>query len=142
LRISQHTWASFPPAGQRAALKELKKSLAKALALSEQIDWQSNEDIAAGYAQEKSVFTASVNSTGVEFCTQRNADLAAMRRYAKAVAFAADNLYTGSKTRLGREIRRAKYIIEAYKEFSGKHLSGERSNKRESGGINRGEPYY
>jgi len=125
----------IPPAGQRAALKELQKSLEKLLRLIEQLDWQSNEGIAAGYAREKSVFTASVNHTGVEFYIQRDADFAAMRRLARAVAFAADNLYTGSKTRLGKEIRHAKYIIEAYEEFSGKHLSGERSDKRESGGI-------
>ena len=33
------------------------------------------------------------------------------------------------------EIRHAKYIIEAYEEFSGKLLSGERSNKRQSDGV-------
>jgi hypothetical protein len=125
----------IPPAGQRAALKELQKSLEKPLRLIEQLDWQSNEGIAAGYARERSVFTASVNSTGVDFYIQRDADFAAMRRLARAVGFAADNLYTGSKTRLGVEIRHAKYIIEAYEEFSGKHLSGERSDKRESGGV-------
>jgi len=60
----------IPSAGQRAALKELQKSLVKPLRLIEQLDWQSNEGIAAGYAREKSVFTASVNSTGVEFYIQ------------------------------------------------------------------------
>ena len=125
----------IPAAGQRATLKEYQTSLAKTLALGEQLDWQSNEDIAAGYARERNVFTASLNSTGVEFYTQRNADFAAMRRHATAVGFAADKIYTGSKTRLGVEIRHTKYIIEAYEEFTGKLLSGERSNKRGSGGV-------
>jgi hypothetical protein len=125
----------IPPAGQRAALKELQKSWAKALALSEQIDWQSNENIAASYARKESVFTASADSTGVEFYTQRNADLAATRRYTTAVAFAADNLYTASKARLGLKIRHAKYIIEAYEEFTGKLLRGERSDKRQHDGV-------
>ena len=123
----------FLTAGQRATLKELKKSLKKThFAFIEQLDWQSNENIAAGYAKESYVFTASVNSIRAPFYTRRNADFAAIRRYAAAVAFAAENLYTGSKTRLGMEIRQAKYIIEAYEEFAGKPLSGERSNKRQS----------
>ena len=125
----------IPAAGQRVALKELQKSLEKPLRLIEQLDWQSKENIAAGYAREKSVFTASVNSTGVEFYIHRDADFAAMRRLATAVAFAADNLYTASKTRLGVEIRHAKFIIEAYEEFSGKQLSGERSDKRQHDGV-------
>ena len=125
----------IPPAGQRATLKELQKSLAKTLELIEQLDWQSDEGIAAGYAQESYVFTASVNSIRAPFYTRRNADFAAIRRYAAAVAFAAENLYTGSKARLGMEIRQAKYIIESYEEFAGKPLSGERSNKRQNDGI-------
>ena len=125
----------IPPAGQRATLKELQKSLAKTIELIEQLDWQSDEGIAASYAQESYVFTASVNSIRAPFYTRRNADFAAIRRYAAAVAFAAENLYTGSKTRLGMEIRQAKYIIEAYEEFFGKPLSGERANKRQSDGV-------
>ncbi|MGA8758197.1 MAG: hypothetical protein WB611_18070 [Stellaceae bacterium] len=125
----------IPPAGQRATLEELQKSLAKTLELIEQLDWQSDEGIAAGYAQESYVFTASVNSIRAPFYTRRNVDFAAIRRYAPAVAFAAENLYTGGKARLGMEIRQAKYIIEAYEEFAGKSLSSERSNKRQSGGV-------
>ena len=125
----------IPPAGQRATLKELQKSMENTLRLIEQVDWQSNEGIAAGYARERNIFTASANSISAPFYTQRNADFAAMRRYATAVAFAADNLYTGSKTRFGMEIRHAKYIIEAYEEFTGQLLSGERSKKRGSDGA-------
>ena len=125
----------IPPAGQRATLKELQKSMENTLRLIEQVDWQSNEGIAAGYARERNIFTASANSTSAPFYTQRNADFAAMRRYTTAVAFAADNLYTGSKTRFGIEIRHAKYIIEAYEEFAGQLLSGERSKKRGSDGA-------
>lgn len=125
----------IPAAGQAAVLKELQKSFAKTLALSEQIDWQSNEDIAAGYAQEKSVFMASVKGTSAPFYTQRDNDLAGMSRYAMAVAFAADNVNTASKSRLGMKIRHAKYIIEAYEEFTGKLLRGERSDKRQHDGV-------
>ncbi|MGA8758186.1 MAG: hypothetical protein WB611_18010 [Stellaceae bacterium] len=125
----------IPPAGQRATLKELQKSLENSLRIIEQLDWQSNENIAAGYAREGNVVTASINSTGVEFYIQRDADFAAIRRSATAAAFATENLYTGSKTRLGMEIRQAKYIIEAYEEFAGKPLSSERANKRQSDGV-------
>jgi hypothetical protein len=125
----------IPAGGQRAALRELRKSLTAALELIEQLDWQSDENIAAGYAQDENVFTATAQSISAPFYSQRNVDLAAMRRYASAVAFAADNLYTGGKTRLGIAIRYAKYIMEVYEEFAGKPLSGERSNKKNSGGA-------
>ena len=124
----------IPAAGQRAALKELQKSLEKPLRLIEQLDSQSNEGIAAGYAREHNVFTASTNRTRVEFYIQRDAAFAAICGLTTAIAFAADNLYIGSKTRLGVEIRHTQYFIEAYEEFTGKLLSGERSNKRQRDG--------
>jgi hypothetical protein len=125
------------PAGQRAALKGAQKALAKALERVEQLDWQSNEDIAAAYAQENAVFTAHVNMVSSPYYTQRNRDLASARRLERAIAFAGDNLYTASKSKLGINIRHAKYLIAAYEEFTGEILRGERSDKGDGNGARR-----
>ena len=65
-----------------------------------------------------------------EAYSQRNRDIAATRRLTAAVAFAESHIYTSGKSRLGIEIRQAKYLMETYEEFTGASLSGERSTKR------------
>jgi hypothetical protein len=50
-----------PAGSQRAALKCLKKFLGLAVKTIDELDWQSKEDIAAGYAKDESVFTASAD---------------------------------------------------------------------------------
>jgi hypothetical protein len=118
-----------PAANQRAALKNLIKSLKQTIQFIDELDWQSSEDIAAGYAKDAPVFTASADRISSEFYSQRNRDVAAIRRYALAAEFAEARLNTSDKSRLGIEIRQAKYIIEAYEEFTGQRVSGERSTK-------------
>jgi hypothetical protein len=120
----------IPEARQRAALKHLLKSLTETIKLIDELDWQSNECTAAGYAKEKPVFTASSDRVSSEFYSQRNRDVEAIRRYREAIAFAEAHINTSSKSRVGIEIRQVKYIIEAYEEFTGQLISGERSNKK------------
>lgn len=119
-----------PSGSWRAALKNLAKSLRQIIEFVDQLDWQSNESVAAGYAKEGPIFTASAYRISSEFYSQRDRDVAGMRRYAEAVAFAEAHLNTSSKSTLGIEIRQTKYIIEAYEEFTGQPIRGERSNKR------------
>jgi hypothetical protein len=115
---------------QRAALKNLTRSLRQTIQFIAELHWQSNELVAAGYAKEEPVFTASADRISSPLYSQRDRDLAAIRRYTMAVEFAEAQIDTSSKARLGVEIRQAKYVIEAYEEFTGKPISGERSNIR------------
>jgi hypothetical protein len=103
-----------PSGSRRTALKNLAKSLRQIIEFNDQLDWQSNESVAAGYAKEGPIFTASADRISSEFYSQRDRDVAGMRRYAEAVAFAEAHLNTSSKSTLGIEIRQTKYIIEAY----------------------------
>jgi hypothetical protein len=119
-----------PIGSQRASLKNLSELLEKTIKAIDELDWQSNECIAAGYAKEKPVFTAYPDWISSPFYSQRARDVEALRRCAKAVAFAEAHLNTSSKSRLGIEIREAKYIIEACEEFTGQPIRGERSNKK------------
>lgn len=119
-----------PAANQQAALKGLRRLLEQTIQFIDELDWQSNEDIAAGYAKDAPVFTANTDRISSEAYSQRNRDIAATRRLAAAVAFAESHIYTSGKTRLGIEIRQAKYLMETYEEFTGASLSGERSTKR------------
>jgi hypothetical protein len=118
-----------PGANQRAALQGLKKLLEQIIKFIDELDWQSKEDIAAGYAKDAPVFTARADRISSEAYSQRNRDVAGIRRLAAAVTFAEAHLNTSGKSRLGIEIRQAKYIIEAYEEFTGQRVSGERSIK-------------
>jgi hypothetical protein len=118
-----------PAGSQRAALKGLKKLLEQTIKFIDELDWQSIEDIAAGYAKDAPVFTASAVSMSSEAYSQRDRDFAAIQRLYTAVEFAEAHLDTPGKSKLGKEIRHAKYIIEAYEEFTGQRVSGERSTK-------------
>jgi hypothetical protein len=119
-----------PAANQRTALKGLKRLLEQIIKFTDELDWQSNEDIAAGYAKDAPVFTAHPDRISSEAYSQRNGDIAAIRRLAEAVTFAESHLNTSGKSLLGIEIRQAKYIIEAYEDFTGQRVVGERSTKR------------
>jgi len=119
-----------PSGSQRTSLKNLSELLEKTVKYVDELDWQSNECIAAGYAEENPVFTANPDRISSPFYSQREMDVEVLRRYAKAVAFAEAHLNTSSKSRLGIEIRQAKYIIEACEEFTGQPIRGERSNKK------------
>jgi hypothetical protein len=118
-----------PAANQRTALKGLKKLLEQVIKFIDELDWQSNEDIAAGYAKDGPVFTASADRISSEAYSQRDRDVAAIRRLALAVEFSNVNLNTSGKSRLGIEIRQAKHLMEVYEEFTRKRVSGERSPK-------------
>jgi hypothetical protein len=107
----------------------MKKLLEQIIKLIDELDWQSNEDVAAGYAKDAPVFTASVDRTSSKFYSQRDRDAAAIRRYAMAVEYSEAHLNTSDKSVLGIEIRQAIYIIEDYEEFTGQRVSGERSIK-------------
>jgi hypothetical protein len=120
----------IPAANQRAALKNLAKLLRQTIKFIDELDWQSNEAIAAGYAKERPVFSARADRISSEFYSQRDRDGAGMRRYLEAVAFSEAHINTSSKSKLGIEIRQTKYVVEAYEEFTGQPISGERSNKR------------
>ena len=113
----------------RSCIGRLAKSWKKSLELSDQIDWQSRELVAAGYAQDKNVFTASTDRISIPFYIQRDSDLEGARRYATAAGYAEAHLDTSSKSRLGIAIRYAKYIINVYEEFTGNIVSRERSIK-------------
>ena len=119
-----------PAGSQRAALKGLKNLLEQIIKSIDDLDWQSNEDIAAGYAKDTPVFTASADRISSEAYSQRDRDVAGIRRLATAVGFAESHINASGKSRRGIEIRQAKYIIEAYEEFTGQRVSGERSTKR------------
>jgi hypothetical protein len=119
-----------PSGNQRAALQNLEKLLRQIIKAIDELDWQSNEDIAAGYAKDEPVFTASADRISSPFYSQRNNDVAALRRYAMAVEFAEAHIDTSNKARFGIEIRQTKYLIEAYEEFTGQLMRGERSNKK------------
>jgi hypothetical protein len=121
-----------PAANQRAALKGLRRLLERIIIFIDELDWQSNEDIAAGYAQDEPVFTASADRISSEAYSQRDRDITVIRRLVTAVAFAEGHIDTSGKSRLGIEIRQAKYLMEAYEEFTGQRVSGERSTKREN----------
>jgi hypothetical protein len=114
---------------QRTALNGLKRLLEELIEFIDELDWQSNEDIAAGYAKDAPVFTASADRINSEAYSQRDRAFAAIRSLATAVESAKTHLNTSGKSRLGIEIRQAKYIIEAYEEFAGQRVSGERSKK-------------
>ena len=120
-----------PSGSQRAALKNLKRLLKQTIEAIDELDWQSNQCVAAGYAKEEPVFTANADRISSPSYSQRNSDVAEIRRYAMAVEFAEGHLNTSNKAKLGIEIRQAKYVIAAYEEFIGQLMRGERSNKRE-----------
>ena len=118
-----------PAANQRAALKGLKKLLEQSIKSIEELDWQSSEDIAAGYAKDAPVFTASADRISSKAYSQRDKDVAGIRRLVTAAAFAESHIDTSGKSVLGIEIRQAKYLMEAYEEFSGQRVRGARSRK-------------
>jgi hypothetical protein len=119
-----------PSGSQRASLKNFSKLLERTIEANDELDWQSNECIAAGYAKEEPVFTASADRISSPFYSQRERDVEALRRIASAVEFAEAHLNTSSKARLGIEILQAKYVIEAFEQFTGQPIRGERSNKK------------
>jgi hypothetical protein len=118
-----------PAANQRAALKGLRKLLEPAIQIIDDLDWQSNEDIAAGYAKDAPLFIAHADRIRSESYSQRDRDFAAIRRLAMAVGFSEAHLNTSGKSRLGIEIRQGKYLMEACEEFTGESVSGVRSTK-------------
>jgi hypothetical protein len=57
--------AGIPAANQRAALKNLVKLLRQTIKFIHELDWQSNEAVAAGYAKERPVFSAPQEAKAV-----------------------------------------------------------------------------
>jgi hypothetical protein len=122
---------------QRSALRQLAKAAKSYLDLLDALDWQSNELIAAGYAKDENVYTATADSISSLYYSKRESDLESTRRLAAAITYAEANIDTSSKVKLGLPTRYAKHLVNSYEEFTGCVVSGERSDNKQKEKVKR-----